>query len=464
MLAATASFAAAAEQQVIDDFTTYSYAQPSAGIGSEADLPVSRTFPGRIVSLVVTIVAGKADDIGFVGDLQVTNQFPQCRDVGAVTAPVDVSSQVTTSGDTASFLLRAVENCCCSTGWGPATQGDRPPATFHWQVVIDDSPICDGAPTCSAAACAPSLPGDPSETAKLDFKKKFSTAACRSIGGGDTDLDIEIKGSGQLSPLTCSDRCKTTDKADGEFSVQGTLCGFSLPETTLGLGYERETRTATTCDANCKQQCDPANACITQNGSATVGLGKKQTVGNDIKFDHGTTFLGNRFAVNADCKFGYELTGNVGLKAGFTDKQGEIDDCTQCATNGITLNTSASGSAECDVNFTAGTLQEAFGCEDCAKLALTTDLDIQDTTGACENQTCFKTGWNASGELNIPVHCLNFLGFVAQAGVSGKLESKCTDNTCGETADEIHSCEVAPKASLDVTFSMGANVKCGGAK
>jgi hypothetical protein len=463
-LAATASLAAAAEQQVIDDFTTYSYAQGAAGIGTEADLPVSRTFPGRIVSLVVTIVAGKADDIGFVGNMQVTNQFPQCRDVGAVTAPVDVTSQVTVSGDTASFLLRAIENCCCSTGWGPATQGDRPPATFHWQAVIDTSPVCDGEPSCSAKACAPSEPPDISRTANLDFTRHFATEACRTIGGGTTSLDIKMKGTGKVAPLTCEASCKTTDTAKADFSASGKLCGFTLPETTFGLDYERETRTGTTCDADCKQQCDAANACVTHDGSATIGLGKQQTVGNGIKFNHGTTFLGNRFAVNADCKFQYELTGALGLKAGITDKHGEIDDCTQCAKDGITLNTSASGTAQCDVKFTAGTLHEDFGCEECAKAELTTDLDIQDATGACENQTCFKTGWNLSGSLNIPVHCLNFLGFVAQAGVSGKAESKCTDNTCGETADEIHKCEIEPKLSMDVTFSMGPNVKCGGAK
>jgi hypothetical protein len=55
-----------------------------------------------------------------------------------VVAPVDVTSQVTVSGNTASFVLRAQENCCCFTGWGSATEFGRQNAKFHWEVTFDD--------------------------------------------------------------------------------------------------------------------------------------------------------------------------------------------------------------------------------------------------------------------------------------------------------------------------------------
>lgn len=123
-------------QNVIDDFTQYTYSVPAGPIGSFADFLVSRTFPSRIQSIKVTIVDGQADDIGYVGSLLVTSVVPMCAGVGAVVAPVDVTSEVTVNGATASLLLRAQENCCCVTGWGSATQADRRDARLHWEVTL----------------------------------------------------------------------------------------------------------------------------------------------------------------------------------------------------------------------------------------------------------------------------------------------------------------------------------------
>lgn len=120
----------------IDDFTEHTYSVPAGGVGTFADCTITRNFANPIQSLTLTIVGGRADDIGFVGGLQVTDAPPACSDVSTVVAPVNVTSQVTINGASATFVLRAQENCCCSTGWGSATQGDRPNARMHWQVTF----------------------------------------------------------------------------------------------------------------------------------------------------------------------------------------------------------------------------------------------------------------------------------------------------------------------------------------
>lgn len=131
-----AGTAAAQSTTTFTDFTEYTYAVPAGGIGSFANHQVTRTFDAPIVSLTLTIVGGRADDIGYVGGRLVTSIPPMCADVGTVTAPVDVSDQVTINGNTATFTLRAQENCCCVTGWGTATQGDRANARFRWDVTL----------------------------------------------------------------------------------------------------------------------------------------------------------------------------------------------------------------------------------------------------------------------------------------------------------------------------------------
>ncbi|HUJ12555.1 MAG TPA: D-alanyl-D-alanine carboxypeptidase family protein [Thermoanaerobaculia bacterium] len=150
LLLALAALPSAVQGQTttIDDVTTYTYAVPAAGIGTFADFPVTRTFSAPIASLHLYIIDGRADDIGFVGSKLVTSVPPMCQDVGTVTGVQEVTDQVTISGNTASFLLRAEENCCCTTGWGSATQGDRTDATFHWVVTL-------GSGTCKVAPLTP---------------------------------------------------------------------------------------------------------------------------------------------------------------------------------------------------------------------------------------------------------------------------------------------------------------------
>ncbi|HXA19001.1 MAG TPA: 3D domain-containing protein [Thermoanaerobaculia bacterium] len=142
----------AADPPPITDFTSYTYSVPAVGIGAFADFPVSRTFDQPIGTLKLFIVAGRADDIGYVGSRLVTSVPAQCTDVGTVTGEQDVSDQVTISGNTASFLLRAQENCCCVTGWGSATQSDRADARFRWEVTFGN------ATTATVTATDPIIP------------------------------------------------------------------------------------------------------------------------------------------------------------------------------------------------------------------------------------------------------------------------------------------------------------------
>jgi hypothetical protein len=120
----------------IDDFTEHTYSVPAGGRGSFAECTVTRTFSQPIQSIQVIIEAGRADDIGYVGSQLVTSVVPACSDIGTVTTAVDVTSQVSVNGSSASFVLRAQENCCCVTGWGQLTQSDRANARFHWIVTL----------------------------------------------------------------------------------------------------------------------------------------------------------------------------------------------------------------------------------------------------------------------------------------------------------------------------------------
>lgn len=137
--AAQASTVATAEEEpppTLTDTTSYTYSVPAGAVGTFADLPVTRTFDRPIASLQLFIEAGRADDIGFVGSRLVTSVPAACSDVGTVTGEQDVSDQVAKNGNTASFVLRAQENCCCATGWGSATQSDRADALFRWVVTF----------------------------------------------------------------------------------------------------------------------------------------------------------------------------------------------------------------------------------------------------------------------------------------------------------------------------------------
>ena len=78
------------ESPDVDDFTEYTYVVSAGPIGTFADRLVERTFEQSISEICVTIVSGDADDIGYVGGLQVTDAPPRCARVGRVQAPVDV--------------------------------------------------------------------------------------------------------------------------------------------------------------------------------------------------------------------------------------------------------------------------------------------------------------------------------------------------------------------------------------
>lgn len=123
---------------MIDDFTSHTYSVGAGPRGSVVSREIVRRFSAPIDSLTVTIVDGDADDIGYVGNLLVTDVKPSCAGVGGVQSPVDVTSQVTVDDDEARLILRAEENCCCVTGWGSATQGDRSDARLHWEVILED--------------------------------------------------------------------------------------------------------------------------------------------------------------------------------------------------------------------------------------------------------------------------------------------------------------------------------------
>ena len=121
----------------IDAYTEHTYATNAGPIGSFVQFGVTRLFAYPIRTLKVAIVAGTADDIGYVGDVLVTPGSygaPQCSPVAQVTNTVDVTSAVQTNGNAATLQLRAEENCCCSTGWGLEDGGTN--ARLHWQVQI----------------------------------------------------------------------------------------------------------------------------------------------------------------------------------------------------------------------------------------------------------------------------------------------------------------------------------------
>ena len=132
----------------VDDFTQHSYSFLAGPVGSFADCDVTRIFSGPIKSIKVTIESGTADDIGFVGDLQVTDTNTPCVTEGQVLSPMDVTGEVSVIGNSAKLTLRAEEDCCCVTGWGMDTRIDRPNALLHWQVVVGQpTPTPTPAPT-----------------------------------------------------------------------------------------------------------------------------------------------------------------------------------------------------------------------------------------------------------------------------------------------------------------------------
>jgi hypothetical protein len=206
-VASRAPAVATAAATPVDDFVEYTYAVPAGPVGSFADCPIERTFPDGIESLRVTLVSGTADDIGFVGDLQVTNAPPSCSAVGQVAAAVDVTSQVTVDGNTARLTLRAMENCCCVTGWGQATQADRSNALIHWEVntgapaieiTLDPPPpgdryTIDASPAMPAIRAKARVVGvTPDPTPTTTFTWSASLEVHENVPSRDVDFADEI--------------------------------------------------------------------------------------------------------------------------------------------------------------------------------------------------------------------------------------------------------------------------------
>lgn len=119
----------------INDYTRHSYSFPSAGSGTFRDCKITRYFAAPIQSITLSIDSGEADDIGYVGTIQVTNTGT-CSTAAFVSNSVDVTTQVTIHGDSAIVTLRAKENCCCVTGWGLVNSPGGKYARFHWIVTL----------------------------------------------------------------------------------------------------------------------------------------------------------------------------------------------------------------------------------------------------------------------------------------------------------------------------------------
>ncbi|MDB5120863.1 MAG: hypothetical protein JWN56_2081 [Sphingobacteriales bacterium] len=119
----------------IDDYTEHTFSYASGGIGSIAECKISRVFSKPIKSLKLTIVSGHADDIGYVGSCRVTPKMEGCFGGGSVESLLDVTSNVTISGNSASFVLKGEETCCdCVGGWGEDNLAGSDNARFHWVV------------------------------------------------------------------------------------------------------------------------------------------------------------------------------------------------------------------------------------------------------------------------------------------------------------------------------------------
>lgn len=121
----------------VNDFTEHTYAERNVAVGGFSDCAITRTFAAPIKSLKVTIVEGRADDIGYVGNVLVTpNSFNTTCRLGTVASEINVSSAVTINRNVASLTLRAQDSCCCDTGWGEDTVAGRANARLHWEVEL----------------------------------------------------------------------------------------------------------------------------------------------------------------------------------------------------------------------------------------------------------------------------------------------------------------------------------------
>lgn len=434
---------------VIDDFTEVTYSVPAGPIGSFADHPVTRTFDGDIKSIQVEIVSGSADDIGYVGDLLVTDVKPSCANVGSVVAPVDVTSQVTVSGATASFVLRAQENCCCVTGWGPATQGDRPPAVFHWHVEVANT--CEPDANGACGECKGDL--ELADEAKASFKVDGTVDCPRNVGGGKAGLELEASASGSLSAANCESSCKGKLELAGNLS--GTLfsCGRRSKSVSAGFSYKEDRQFGTFCNQDsCEEECDFTRSCIESESTGTVEF----TIGNSINQDFTLHPPGVRsISVTALC----DVEQSWGHKVDFIDKlhfpQG-LEPCENCneQTFGYTLSANAAGS--CMVELTGFGKSFQFGCDSCVTLSAQGSFSGTRRVGPdCAGGACAAGSFGATGTLKAPEHCLSLFGYVVKARVSASASGTCSKDTCTGKS----GCDVKATGTLDITTEQGDTCK-----
>jgi pimeloyl-ACP methyl ester carboxylesterase len=132
--------------------------------------------------------------------------LPVCSPPAQVTAPVDVSSQVTIpqGSNSASFTLVAQENCCCVTGWGHETARGRLDATFHWKVSFDPFfQLADPNPDLVNDDGSLMMPSSQPETANL-------------VTGGRP-----VKGAAADNLTVILERVKVTSAGKVTFSIAG---------------------------------------------------------------------------------------------------------------------------------------------------------------------------------------------------------------------------------------------------
>jgi hypothetical protein len=434
----------------VDDFTSYTFAQPAGG--GAATYEVVRTFPAEIKSIRVTIVAGQADDIGYVGGKLVTDVAPACARVSRVTAPVEVTDQVTVNGNTASFTLIAVENCCCYTGWGSATEAGREDAQFHWEVELKRP--CEENVCISKCAPSTSLPELP-VTGSLSWKKehKISCPAFKGEFGGFLDLSL----TGTRDPMSCDDECKAKASLAGTIGVGADLCSgaggaFSVKQT---FSYSRDSAHEKKCDEQaCGAVCDPDKYCLSQTGGYSVAVGATR----DYPFIFNWVVPGSvGLSFGAGCKATVGVTGTAAGNVKWSENHGSADSsCGTCtnATGKLSLGGSATGS--CNLTFRVGDFMTGGEGKDCAAVDLTTSFGATSTEGPnCPTSGCVSTSVALAGTLRAPSKCASIHGYRVKMRAEGKLTGSCAYDSCGSVSDPCTG-----NADGALAIEAGPNVKC----
>lgn len=426
MAAIVCSCAAAgsAAASTIDDYTEVTYAVPAGARGSFADYTVVRTFDAPIRSIHVTIVSGTVDDIGWVGALQVTPNNGVCR-IASVTGPVDVTSQVTHSGNVASFLLRAQENCCCVTGWGPATQSDRAPARFHWVVELEDECRPEEPETCRD--CDHQI----GTSTSIDYEGEIDgTAPCPSNLGGRVGLKLGLSASGSTSTAHCANDCKSESELGAQITATASACGFTSQSFFAGYTHKETRQYGVECnEETCEKECDFSRSCLTAGGEGHVGYSQTRTIlQNFILRPPGTR------GVFLSARCGIDLTGQHQLDFGVSRNMSFGDEsCPTCDENTVGYTFHAEAVGRCLFEGRALGREVSFGCNDCMSLAL--DASVSGTTregpdcGA--GSFCLGSDVRVTGAFTSAPVCVSLFGFVLKGEVRGSVSGGCSGDTCG---------------------------------